>query len=181
MTYIDTEAKRRRLQQALLDHGFDIGPDGVDGFLGGDTAKAIINARIAHKLDHQDRAEVDTDLMRELGLLTIQDPVVVGIAKTKGIDIFALIGLIGSVQAFLKGMKMDSTTVDVKSAWLSSKNWAAGIAILTNIAAFFHVAIPPDLAPQVQALVTSAAAIYIIVKNTWFTGTITTASAKKLP
>jgi hypothetical protein len=111
MTYIDTEAKRKRLQQALLDHGFDIGPDGVDGDLGGDTARAIINARIAHKLDHQDRAVVDTDLMRELGLLTIQDPVVTGIAKSHGIDLFTLIGLIGPVSAILKGRKMTADQI----------------------------------------------------------------------
>lgn len=181
MSFIDTEAKRKRLQQALLDHGFDIGPDGVDGYLGGDTARAIINARVAYKLDRQDHAEVDTDLMRELGLLTVQDPVVVGLAKTQGLDLLALINLIGSIRAFTKGLKMnDTANVNVISAWLSTKNIAAAIAIITNIAAFFHIVIPADLAPTVQTFVTSAAALYILIKNTWFTTSVTAASAKKL-
>jgi hypothetical protein len=73
---IDTLEGRKRLQQALLDNGYDIGPDGVDGYLGRNTALAIINCRIANKLSHQDQALVDTDLERCLGLLTIQEPAV---------------------------------------------------------------------------------------------------------
>ena len=79
-----------------------------------------------------------------------------------------------------KGLIPMNANVDVVSAWLSTKNWAAIIAILTNIAAIFHIVIPPDLAPTVQAVVTSVTALYILVKNTWFTTTITAASAKKL-
>lgn len=178
---IDTEEGRKRLQRALLDNGFDVGPAGADGYLGGDTAKAIINARIAYKLDRQDQALVDIDLERELGLLTIQDPAVVAIAKSRGIDIISLIKTIGLIEAFVKGTKMDSSAnVNVVSSWLSTKNWAAGIAILTNIAALFHIIIPADLAPDVVAVVDTVTALYILVKNTWFTTTITAASAKKV-
>jgi hypothetical protein len=84
-------------------NGFDIGPDGVDGYLSGDTAKAIINARIAYRLSHQDQALVDTDLERELSLLAIQDPAIVGIAKAKGIDLISLLKLIGLANRLLKG------------------------------------------------------------------------------
>lgn len=180
MSYIDTPAKRERIQGAL-NKKLTLDPPLVeDGNLGPLSCDAIIKARAAFSLDHIGEPVVDTDLMRELGLLTIQDPLVVGAAAAKGLDLLALVRLIGLTSTFVKGLKMDSTTVDVKSAWLSSKNWAAGIAILTNIAAIFHIVIPPDLAPTVQAFVTSAAALYILIKNTWFTGSITTASAKKL-
>lgn len=105
MTYIDTKAKRQRIQQALIDAGYDCGPDGADGDLGTDTAKAIIKFRTAHSLTNLPDAPamVDTDLMRELGLLAIQDPAVVGIAKARGIDLLTLIGLIGPIQRLLKG------------------------------------------------------------------------------
>jgi peptidoglycan hydrolase-like protein with peptidoglycan-binding domain len=79
-----------------------------------------------------------------------------------------------------KGLIPMNTNVDVISSWLSTKNWAAAIAIITNIAAILHIVIPPDLGPAVSAVVTSVAALYILVKNTWFTTTITAASAAKL-
>lgn len=72
--FTDTDAGRRELQQALIDHGFDVGPDGADGDLGGDSARAIIAARIKYHLSRQSEALVDIDLQRELGLLTIQSP-----------------------------------------------------------------------------------------------------------
>ena len=116
--FIATEAGRKRLQQALMDNGFDIGPDGVDGFLGGNTARAIINARVANKLDHQDQAMIDTDLERCLGLLTIQDPLVVGAAAAKGIDLLSLLKLIGLAQQLLKGnttMTSDQITGGIRA------------------------------------------------------------------
>lgn len=135
MTFIDTEVKRKRLQQALKDNGFDIGPDGPDGYLGGDTARAIINARIAYKLDHQDKAEVDTDLMRELGLLTIQDPVVIGIAKARGLDLIGILKLISTLQALSKGNLMDGS----KPWYLSQTIIANLLAGLGVVLTFFHV------------------------------------------
>lgn len=90
-----------RLQQALADHGFQPGP--VDGIDGPQTNRAIINARIAYKLDHQDQALYDVALERELGLLVIQDPIIVAAAKARGIDLLTLIGLIGPISNLLKG------------------------------------------------------------------------------
>lgn len=71
---IDTEEGRKTLQQALIDHGFDCGPDGADGVLGGDSAKAIIAARVHYNLPNQDKAVYDVALERSLGLLAVQSP-----------------------------------------------------------------------------------------------------------
>lgn len=104
MSYIDTKEKRERIQQALLNAHYDIGPDSVDGDIGDDTKRAILKFRADHGLENKPGiVEVDTDLMRELGLLTIQDQAVVGVAAAKGIDLLTLIGLVGPVLRLLKG------------------------------------------------------------------------------
>lgn len=108
---ISTEEGRRALQRALLAHGFDVGPDGADGLLGGATARAIIAARIAFGLADQDKAEVDTNLERELGLLAIQSPAVVAAARTQGLDLLSLIGLIGPISNLLKGKTMTADQI----------------------------------------------------------------------
>ena len=64
MAYTDTEAKRKAIQQALIAKGYDCGPDGVDGVLGGDTATAIISFRADHGFSPE--AIVDGDFIRLL-------------------------------------------------------------------------------------------------------------------
>lgn len=162
---IDTDAGRRRLQQALKDNGFDIGPSGVDGVLGEDTAKAIINARIAHKLDHQDQALVDTDLERELGLLTIQDPIVTGIAASRGIDLLSLVKLIGLATNLRKEISMDST-----KPWYTSQTiWASALSIISIGLSYFHVgfsaADQATVASDVIQIIGGASGLWAIVSR----------------
>jgi peptidoglycan hydrolase-like protein with peptidoglycan-binding domain len=158
-----------RLQKALAFIGIDPGP--ADGIMGQQTEAAIIVA------EHRFGISPATGKVSDALLIDLKLKDAPIVHQPSFLD---EIGTLFKLYNLVKGLQMETANVDVKSAWLSSKNWAAAIAILTNIAAFFHVVIPPDLAPQVQALVTSAVAIYIIVKNTWFSTSITTASAKKL-
>lgn len=162
---IDTEAGRKRLQQALIDNGFDVGPDGVDGDLGGNTARAIINARIAHKLDHQDQALVDVDLERELGLLTIQDPIVTGLAATQGINLPSLISLIGAITNLRKANYMDST-----KPWYTSQTiWSDVLTIvgvgLTLLHVNFGAADQAAAVQDVTLLVTGLSGLWGIVSR----------------
>lgn len=112
MGFIDTDAKRKRIQTALALHkdvnGAPYYSGTIDGELGPKSIHAISLFRTDHNLDHPGEPVVDTDLMRELGLLTIQDPSVVAAAKAKGIDLLTLIGLVGPVLALLKGRPMTS-------------------------------------------------------------------------
>lgn len=64
--YLDNPGAAKRLQLALLAAGYDVGPDGADGILGEDTAKAIR----AYRRDHgmSDFAVIDNELLRRLGL-----------------------------------------------------------------------------------------------------------------
>ncbi len=170
MTYTDTEAKRCRIQQALADNGFLPGP--VDGVLGPQTAHAIINARVAHKLKHQDQGLIDTDLMRELGLLAIQDPTVKAGGKLLTDIIF---------NQLVKGQSpMDTVLATVKSAWLSKLNWTVAVGVAFNILMFFGHPVPADIQASVVSAGNSIVLVAAWIIRTWFTHSITTASAKTL-
>ena len=65
-SFIDIKANRVRLQQALIDAGYDVGPDGADGDLGQNSAKAVAAFRKAHGLS--EAAVVDARLLRALNL-----------------------------------------------------------------------------------------------------------------
>ena len=79
-----------------------------------------------------------------------------------------------------KGLPMDNANVDVKSAWLSTKNWAAFAGLLSVILPLFGIHLPVGWSDTVYQAIAALSAVYILVKNTWFTTTITAASAKKL-
>lgn len=158
-TLTDTEDGRKKLQRALADHGFQPGP--IDGVLGQQTARAIINARIAYKLSHQDQALVDIDLERELSLLTVQDPVVVGAAAMKGIDLLSLLKLIGLAQSLVKG----TANMDGTKPWYTSQTvWASALAILGTVLSFFHVNFG---AADQATVVDSALQIVTAVSSLW--------------
>jgi hypothetical protein len=150
---ISTEEGRKRLQQALVDNGYDIGPDGVDGYLGGNTARAIINARIANKLSHQDQAVVDTDLERVLGLLTIQSPAV----KATGNFILTL-GLQYLLNRLPKGPFPMLSTID--------KAWVAGVVAFACqyiVNHFFNITVSADT----QSLIVTVIVALITAVATW--------------
>lgn len=111
MAYTDTKAKCEAIQRQL-NAKLNLSPQlVVDGRLGRESAAAIIRARSFFRLGHIGEPVIDTDLMRELGLLPIQNPVVVGIAKARGIDLLTLIGLIGPISNLLKGKTMTSDQI----------------------------------------------------------------------
>jgi peptidoglycan hydrolase-like protein with peptidoglycan-binding domain len=133
MSYLDSPEKRKRIQQALADKGFYAGA--IDGVLGPQSAEAIIRARTSFNLDRPNDPSVDTDLERELGLLTIQDPTIVNAAKARGLDIIGILKLISTIQQLRKGNIMDG-----------SKPWYLSQTIIANLLAgvgvaltFFHV------------------------------------------
>lgn len=109
VSYIDTEDKRKAIQTALIAAGFDVGLSGVDGVLGTNSAKALIAFKASKGLPPD--AVVDTNVMRELGLLAIQSPIVVAAARSKGLDILSLLRLIGPIDSLLKGTPMTSDQI----------------------------------------------------------------------
>lgn len=166
MGYIDTPDKCKRIQEALNEK-LDLDPRLiVDGKLGDLSAAAIIKARSVFSLDHIGDPLVDTDLMRELGLLTIQDPAIVGIAAAKGIDLLSLIKLIGLVQSFMKG----TATMDSTKPWYTSQTiWASGLAVLGTVLGLFHINFGPadqaTVSQDVYAVVTAVSSLWAIVSR----------------
>lgn len=74
----------------------------------------------------------------------------------------------------------DIAEVEVKSAFLSKINWTQLISVLASLLVVFGFNIPPELQAQIAAAITAVSAIATIVMKTWFTQTITPASAEKL-
>lgn len=88
----------RRLQAALIEHGFSVGPDGADGGFGDDTLAAVKAAQEAY--GHDPNGVVDLALLLELGVET---------PKPKKPNLLTnwLIGLaIKQVASRLKGLPM---------------------------------------------------------------------------
>lgn len=161
----------RALQRVLSTHAPPFDTKGTDGIFGKDTRDAVQAAQEFYGIAPADGV-VRTPLLVELGIVAPKPTFTIpGISE---------IGNIIAIFNQAKELQMNTANVDVISAWLSSKNWVAAIAILTNIAALFHIVIPPDLGPSISAVVSSAAALYIIIKNTWFTTSVTQASANNI-
>lgn len=145
MPFTSTLANRKRLQQALIDAGYSVGPDGADGVLGPNTARAIRMFRKAHGLS--EAAVIDSKLLRALNLM--ENP-------------------------------MDNVLANVKSAWLSKLNWTVAAGILFNLLTFFGIDVPPDVKEALLVVGNGAVLVVAWIIRTWFTTTITAASAKKL-
>lgn len=73
-----------------------------------------------------------------------------------------------------------SVVVDTQSAWLSTKNWAAIVGILSVILPLVGVHLPVGWGDTAYELIAALSGAYILIKNTWFTSKITTASAKNM-
>jgi hypothetical protein len=74
------------------------------------------------------------------------------------------------------------TTVEaaVKSSWFSKINWTIAIGFLINILTFLGYTVPADLETTALAAINSIVAIIVVIQRTFFTKTITTASAKSM-
>lgn len=130
---ISTKDGRKKVQTALHIQNFYDGA--IDGVFGPLTTKAIIAARQHYTLSHPTEPVWDADLERELGLLAIQSPVVVGAGALQGLDIPALLKLISLFNAITKGNLMDGT-----KPWYTSQTiWASILGGVAAVLAIFHV------------------------------------------
>lgn len=70
--------------------------------------------------------------------------------------------------------------VEVKSAWTSKINWTQVVAVLAMILTVFGFSLPPELQAQIVAGIVAVQALVTWVLKTFFTTSVTTASAKNL-
>ena len=75
---------------------------------------------------------------------------------------------------------MNNVVADVKSAWLSKLNWTFAAGVLFNLLAFLGIAVPADVKDAVLVVGNGLILIVAWIIRTWFTTSVTTASAKKL-
>lgn len=70
--------------------------------------------------------------------------------------------------------------VEEKSSWFSKVNWAQVLTVVFTMLAAFGFNVPEDLRVNIMAAVTALGGLVTIIMRTYFTTTITPASAKKL-
>lgn len=72
---------------------------------------------------------------------------------------------------------------NVKSSWRSGINWVAIPMAVSSILALFGIIVPPETqnaAVQVYEGVMAAGAIFVFVKRTFFTSSLTQASVNRM-
>lgn len=74
---------------------------------------------------------------------------------------------------------MDFASVAVKSAWLSKINWTVIIGSLSALATLAGYTVPDDVVKAVTAALVAVTAVVVIVLKSFFTNTVTPASAVK--
>jgi hypothetical protein len=67
-----------------------------------------------------------------------------------------------------------------QSSWFSKINWAAAVGIITMGLTFFGIEVPADVKSALIGLEGTLALLLTFVFRTWFTKSITTASAKNM-
>ena len=70
--------------------------------------------------------------------------------------------------------------VDVKSAWWSKINWVQAVAMLATVATVFGFDFPPELQAKIVATITGVSGVATVILRTWFTTSVTPASAGKV-
>ena len=70
--------------------------------------------------------------------------------------------------------------VPIKSAFASGINWATVLGVIATIATAFGYTVPPDLVPAVTGMISAAVGLFVVIKRTWFTTSITPSSAKRV-
>lgn len=147
---IDSKDGRKKVQTALAAQNFYHGA--IDGVFGPQSVQAIIDARKHYGLSPV--ATFDTDLERELGLLAIQTPAVVGSAALGGLDIGAILKLISLFSAISKG----NLIVDSKPWYQSTTVWASLLSVAGTILSVFHVNFGPADQATVATIIEQAVA-----------------------
>lgn len=74
---------------------------------------------------------------------------------------------------------MDIVEVAVKSAWWSKVNWAQIIAMGASLSVVFGLNISPEDQAKIVATIQALSGFATIILRTWFTTTITPASAAR--
>ena len=70
--------------------------------------------------------------------------------------------------------------MNIQSAWLSKINWTAAVSALLTLLISLGLPITAEQKVQIMTLIGAAAPVLIIIFRTFFTSTITPASAAKL-
>ena len=70
--------------------------------------------------------------------------------------------------------------VAVKSAWWSKINWVQTVALLATIATVVGFDFPPELQAKVVETIVGLSTVATVILRTWFTTTVTPASADKV-
>ena len=70
--------------------------------------------------------------------------------------------------------------VAVKSAWWSKINWVQAVAMLATVATVFGFDFPPELQTKIVATITGVSGVATVILRTWFTTSVTPASADKV-
>lgn len=74
---------------------------------------------------------------------------------------------------------MDFVEVAVKSAWWSKVNWTQLIAMIASAGVLFGLNISPEDQAKIVATIQAVSSLATIIMRTWFTTTITPASAAR--
>ena len=70
--------------------------------------------------------------------------------------------------------------VAVKSAWWSKINWVQAVAMVATVATVFGFDFPPELQAKIVATITGVSGVATVILRTWFTTSVTPASADKV-
>lgn len=69
--------------------------------------------------------------------------------------------------------------MEIKSAWLSKINWTAAISALLTLLIALGLPISEETKVQIMTVTGTLAPVIIMIARTWFTSSITPASAAK--
>lgn len=75
---------------------------------------------------------------------------------------------------------MDTVEAPVKSSWFSKINWTIAISFVISVLTFLGITVPAGLEAEALAAINSITAVIVFIQRTWFTKSITTASAKSM-
>lgn len=138
--YIDIEENRKLLQEALIKAGksatppYDCGPDGDDGRLGDDTARALVRFRKDHRLSGV--AVVDAKVLHLLQL--DGTPQMGPITNVIGSVLFGLLGNLLNwqlVQGYIRTALISFGTYSGLSVYLGQDNWTTVVGLIMGILA----------------------------------------------
>lgn len=159
----------RKVQAALVDAGHDALE--IDGVFGPATQAALADFQLNNSI-------VPTGLLDAETRALLFDE-----RRSNPFEDFALrIGLKLLLNKLFPGkdINVDTVLATVKSAWASKLNWTMAVGVIFNVLMLFGHPVPEDIQTQVYALGNSAVLVVGWIIKTWFTTSITAASAKKL-